>query len=222
MKLKTIALALALGSASAVGLAQPALAGVPGIAVANPEAIVAASNAFKVAQQQRPVTYKAQIDQATARRDAIQAQLKPLYEKLDADSKKPGADRNALQQQALQIRQIEQSGQAEINQILAPLQLSQQYVLEQIGDKLDQATQQAMDKQKVTLVLDSGSVVKADQSYNLNQAILTELNVLIPSAQLVPPAGWMPRAQREQQAQEQAAQAAQQPAQGNPQAPSGR
>ena len=31
----------------------------------------------------------------------------------------------------------------------------------------------------------------------LNQDILAELNKLIPSAQLVPPAGWMPRAQRE-------------------------
>lgn len=209
MKLKTLALAAALASASTLGLAQFAVAApVAGIAVANPEAIVAASAAFKLAQQQRPVTYKAQIDQATSRRDAIQAQLKPLYEKLDADSKKPGADRNALQQQAMQIRQIEQSGQAEINKLLEPLQLSQQYVLEQIGDKLDQATQQAMDKQKVTLVLDAGSVVKADQAYNLNQAILTELNVLIPSAQLVPPAGWKPRAQREQEEQQAAAQKA--------------
>lgn len=220
MKTKTLAIALALATAGTVGLAQASTAApVAGIAVANPQAIVVNSNAFKVAQQQRPVTYKAQIDQATARRDQIQAQLKPMYEKLEADSKKPGADQKALQAQAIQIRQIEQAGQNEINKILAPLELSQQYVLEQIGDKLDQATQQAMDKQKISIVLDSQSVVKADQAYNLNQAILTELNTLIPSAQLVPPAGWMPRAQREQQAAEQAQQA-QQP--GNTQAPSGR
>lgn len=216
MKTKTLAIALALATAGTVGLAHSSVAApIAGVAVANPQAIVVNSNAFKTAQQQRPVTYKAQIDQAKARRDQIQAQLKPMYEKLEADSKKPGADQKALQAQAIQIRQIEQSGQNEINQILAPLELSQQYVLEQIGDKLDQATQQAMDKQKISIVLDSQSVVKADQTYNLNQAILTELNTLIPSAQLVPPAGWMPRAQREQQAQEQAAQ-------GNTQAPSGR
>jgi hypothetical protein len=57
-------------------------------------------------------------------------------------------------------------------------------------------------------------VIKADQAYNLNQDILTELNALIPSAQLVPPAGWLPRA-REQQAQQQA-QAAAQPQQKAP------
>ena len=183
-----------------------------GIAVANPPAIVANSTAYQTAQQQRPVTYKAQIDQAQTRRNQISAQLKPLYDKIEADSKNPKADRAALQQQAVQIQQIEQNGEREIQQILAPLNLSQQYVLEQIGDKLDDATQAAMTKKKVTVVLDSQSIIKADQVYNLNQDILAELNVLIPSAQLVPPAGWMPRAQREQAAQQAAQQGQQQPA----------
>ncbi|WP_068074435.1 OmpH family outer membrane protein [Novosphingobium lentum] len=177
-----------------------------GIAVANPSAIVAASTAYQTAQSQRPVTYKAQVDQANSRRNQIAAQLKPLYDKLEADSKAPNANRAALEQQAVQIQQIEQAGEREIQQILAPLGLSQQYVLEQIGDKLDAATQAAMNKQGVTLIIDSQSVVKADQAYNINQAVLAELNTLIPSAQLVPPAGWKPRAQREQEAQQAAQQ----------------
>ncbi|MGE8134819.1 OmpH family outer membrane protein [Novosphingobium subterraneum] len=181
----------------------------PGIAIANPSAVVAASAAYQTAQQQRPTTYKPQIDQANARKGQIEAQLKPLIDKLQADSNAANPNRAALQAQYEQIQQIEQAGQAEIQKILEPLNLSQQYVLEQIGDKLDAATQAAMDKKKITLVIDSQSVIKAGQVYNLNQDILTELNKAIPSAQLVPPAGWMPRAQREQQAQ---AQAAQQPA----------
>ncbi|TXI11427.1 MAG: OmpH family outer membrane protein [Novosphingobium sp.] len=181
----------------------------PGIAIANPSAVVAASAAYQTAQQQRPTTYKPQIDQANARKAQIEAQLKPLIDKLQADSKAANPNRAALQAQYEQIQQIEQAGQAEIQKILEPLNLSQQYVLEQIGDKLDAATQAAMDKKKITLVIDSQSVIKAGQVYNLNQDILTELNKAIPSAQLVPPSGWMPRAQREQQAQ---AQAAQQPA----------
>ena len=183
-----------------------------GVAVANPPAIVGNATAYQVAQQQRPTYYKPQIDQAQTRRNQIAAQLKPLYDKLEADSKNPKADRAALQQQAVQIQQIEQNGEREIQKLLEPLNLSQQYVLEQIGDKLDQATQNAMTKKKVTLVLDSQSIIKADQVYNLNQDILNELNVLIPSAQLVPPAGWMPRAQREQAAQQAAQQQAQAPA----------
>jgi Skp family chaperone for outer membrane proteins len=180
----------------------------PGIAIANPSAVVAASSAYQTAQTQRPTTYKPQIDQANARKAQIEAQLKPLVDKLQADSKAANPNRAALQQQYEQIQQIEQAGQQQIQQILEPLNLSQQYVLEQIGDKLDAATQAAMDKKKITLVLDSQSVIKAGQVYNLNQDILAELNKAIPSAQLVPPAGWLPRAQRDQQAQAQAAQAA--------------
>lgn len=180
----------------------------PGIAIANPSAVVAASSAYQTAQTQRPTTYKPQIDQANARKAQIEAQLKPLVDKLQADSKAANPNRAALQQQYEQIQQIEQAGQQQIQQILEPLNLSQQYVLEQIGDKLDAATQAAMDKKKITLVLDSQSVIKAGQVYNLNQDILAELNKTIPSVQLVPPAGWLPRAQREQQAQAQAAQPA--------------
>jgi Skp family chaperone for outer membrane proteins len=118
----------------------------------QPPAIVASSSAYQTAQQQRPVTYKAQIDQANTRKNQITAQLQPLYAKLEADLKKP--DQAALRQQYAQIQQIEQAGQREIQQILEPLQLSEQYVIEQIGDKLDDATQSAMTKRKISLVLD--------------------------------------------------------------------
>ncbi len=181
---------------------------VSGIAIANPPAVVAASEAYKISQQQRPTTYKPQIDQANVRKGQIEAQLRPLIAKLEADSKAAAPNRASLQQQYEQIQGIQQAGEAEIQKILEPLNLSQQYVLEQIGDKLDSATQAAMDKKKISVVLDSQAVIKAGQTYNLNQDILAELNKLIPSASLVPPAGWLPRAQREQQAQAAAQQAA--------------
>jgi len=210
--------------APAVATAQSAGVIAPGIAIANPPAVVAASAAYQTAQQQRPVTYKPQIDQANARKGQIEAQLRPLITKLEADSKAANPNRAALQAQYEQIQQIQQAGEAEIQKILEPLNLSQQYVLEQIGDKLDAATQTAMDKKKISVVLDSQSIIKAGQTYNLNQDILTELNKLIPSAQLVPPAGWLPRAQREQQAQAAAAQQQGAAAAGQPakKAPEGR
>jgi Skp family chaperone for outer membrane proteins len=155
---------------------------------------------------QLPVTYKAQIDAVNTRRNQITAQLKPLFDKFEADQKAAKPDQNALRAQAAQIQQLEQSGEREIQQLAEPLNVAQQYIIEQISDKLTTATQAAMTKRKITLVLDSQSVLKADGVYNLNQDILNELNTLIPSAQLVPPAGWKPRAQREAEAQ-QAAQA---------------
>ena len=207
------ALALGIAPVSMIALSAPAAAQVvPGIGIANPDAIVAASSAFQNAETQRQTTYKAQIDHAEARRAAIAAQLEPLYTKLEADSQAASPNRQALQQQAAQIQQIEQSGQAEINRLLQPVALSRAYVVEQISDQLTAAMDAAKARRKITLVLSPNGVISADQAYNLNQDVVNELNRLIPNAQLVPPQGWMPRAQREAAAQQQAQQPAAQPA----------
>lgn len=214
---------LALAAPAAVLAAAPASAQmVKGLAVANPTAIVALSNAYKVAEQQRPVTYKPQIDQANARKTAIENQLRPLETKLQADARAANPNQASLQQQYAQIQQISQAGQQEINTILQPIALSRAYVVEQIGDKLEQATRQAMAKQRIDILIDSSAVINAPETYNLNQAILNELNAILPTAQLVPPAGWVPRAQREQQAAQQQQQPAAAPATQPPARPSGR
>ena len=216
-----IAASLTLAATTMLAATPAAAQAIKGLAVANPNAIVALSNAYKVSEQQRPVTYKPQIDQANARKTQIEAQLRPLATKLEADARAANPNQVSLQTQYNQIQQIEQAGQQEINQILQPIALSRAYVIEQIGEKLEAATKAAMGKQKITILLDSESVINADQTYNLNQAILNELNTVIPLAQLVPPAGWLPRQQREQQAAAAAAQG-QQPAQTPPAQPQGR
>ena len=214
-----VGLALA---ASQLGTAPAAAQEVRGIGVANPTAIVALSKAYKTAEAQRATTYKAQFDQANSRKNQIEAQLRPLGAKFEADARAANPNQAALQQQYARIQQIEANGQQEINQILNPVAQSRAYVIEQIGDRLEAATRQAMAKQKVTLLLDSQAVVSAGQVYNLNQAILNELDALIPSAQLVPPAGWQPRAQREQAAAQGQDQAQPQPQPQSRSAPSGR
>ena len=217
--LLTLSLALA---GSTLAAAPAAAQMVKGLAVANPSAIVALSNAYKVAEQQRPVTYKPQIDQANARKTQIENQLRPLVTKLQTDARAATPNQASVQQQYNQIQQIEQAGQNEINTILQPVALSRAYVVEQIGDKLEQATRQAMARQRVDILLDASAVINAPEAYNLNQAILNELNTILPSAQLVPPAGWLPRAQREQQAAAQAQQQPAAPATQPPAQPSGR
>ncbi|MDR2857922.1 MAG: OmpH family outer membrane protein [Novosphingobium sp.] len=204
-----------LQSVAAAGLmlaaAQPVIAQaqavapqVAGLAVADLDGVVAGSNAFRTAQQQRQTTYKAQYDQAQTRSQQINAQLQPLVEKFNRDRAAPGANQTALQQQAAQIQQIQNSGQQELRQILQPVAMSEAYVQEQIAEKLDQAVKNAMGKNKVSLLLSPQAVLAMNNNaYNLNQAILTELNTLIPSATLVPPAGWEPREVREARAQQQ-------------------
>ena len=107
------------------------------------------------------------------------------------------------------IQGIQQAGQQEIQRILQPVAYSEAYVNEQIEAKLDDAIKAAMTKQRISLLLNPQAVIAANNSgYNLNQDILTEVNVLIPSAQLSPPAGWVPREVREQQQQQQQQQGA--------------
>lgn len=222
--LKSLALAGLMLTASQPALVQAQAVGplVPGLAVADLDGAVASSNAYKTAQQQRPVTYKAQIDQAEARRKAITAQLQPLVTKFNADRQAASPNQAALQQQAGQIQQIQQAGEQELRQILQPVGLSEAYVQEQISDKLDAAVKAAMAKKKISLLLSPQAILAMNNTaYNLNQDIIAEINTALPSAQLVPPAGWLPREVREQQA----AQAAQQgaaPAAPAATAPSGR
>jgi Skp family chaperone for outer membrane proteins len=222
-----LAAGLVLGASQALLAAPPAPAAatssgpvVPGLAVASIDAVIANSNAFKVAQQQRPVTYKAQLDAANARRAQLEAQLKPLVDKFQRDRAAPTANtpvgQASLQQQAAALQKIQESGQAELQNLVQPVAMSEAYVLEQINEKLNAAVQAAMTKKGITLVLNPQATIATTNAYNLNQAILDELNTQIPAAQLVPPTGWEPREVREQRA----AQAAQQG--GQPAAPAPR
>lgn len=189
---------------------------VQGIGVANLEAAVQLSDAFRVASQQRPVTYKAAYDSAEAKGNALNAQLKPMADKFNVDRQNPKVLQSALQQQAIAIQSLQERGKQEIQQILLPVALSEKYVTEQLEDKLDQAVQQAMSKKQVTLLLAPDAVIARANAYELTPAVIAELNALLPTAQLVPPAGWEPREVREAKAQRAAAQG--QPA---PAAPAG-
>ncbi|MGH6786582.1 MAG: hypothetical protein ACREBO_07100, partial [Novosphingobium sp.] len=215
----------ALGAALLLALsAQPALAAkkkeeaaapaatgaplVPGLAVASLDWVAGNSDAKRAADTQRPVTYKPQIDVLQVKRAQIAAQLKPLYDKIERDSKLPNANQAALQQQAETIQRIEQGAQQELNRLAQPLAYSEAYVGEQIDEKIGEAVKAAMTKGKVSILLNPQAInALNNQAYNLNQGILTELNVLLPTAQLVPPQGWEPRQIREARAA-QAAQAA--------------
>lgn len=210
------------GTALALALVSPAMAQkadknapaapgagpvVAGIGVANLNAAVAASNAYQVAGQQRQTTYKATYDAAQARATQIEAELKGLVDKFNADkaAKKPDA---ILQQSYVAVQQRQERGKEEIRQILMPVMLSEAYVEEQITDKLDQAVQAAMTKRGVSILLQPETVIARANGYEMTPAIIAELNALIPSANLVPPQGWVPRQVREQQAAQQQAQPA--------------
>src|SRR3546814_17306544 len=78
---------------------------VAGIAVADPEAAVANTRAWATAKQQIETTYKAQLDQAEARRQAIATELKPLYDAFNTARNAANPHQASLNTQAQKNRQ---------------------------------------------------------------------------------------------------------------------
>ncbi|MBA4161248.1 MAG: hypothetical protein C0515_04030 [Novosphingobium sp.] len=215
-----LALAMTAGAANAQAAKKPAApapaAGgqtaapratlLPGVGTADLEVAVANTNAYRAAQQQRQSIYKPTLDAAQARAKQYDAQIKPLADQLNADvtAKKPDAQ---LQAQAIAIQKLRNQGETEIKQMLAPIELSEAYVLEQISDKLPQAVQNVLGRRGITLLLAPDAVLVAAPQYDLTPAIVAELNVLVPTAQITPPTGWQPRRVRDAQQQQQQQQA---------------
>lgn len=174
---------------------------VKGIAVLSLEAARDNCDAARYAVQQQQINYKAQIDAVNQRKTSYEAQRKALVDKLNADAaaKKPEAE---LQAQVNAINTLDQKTQAEIEQIAQPVALSDAYVKEQIEAQLNRAVDNAMAKRGVTLLLRPDVILKGAPGYNLTGEVVAELNVLIPASkiQIIPPAGWLPRQMREQQA----------------------
>jgi Skp family chaperone for outer membrane proteins len=198
--MKTIFKAAALGVAS---LSAIALSGAPavaqskqGIAVVDVQRAVGTSAAYTTARTQMQTTYKPQIDQVTARKTAIEADLKAKGTALDAGLKAAGGKSTpALQAQYEAFQKAQQDGNAELQRISQPLALANAYVEEQIGAKLSDALKSAMTKAKVDLVLAPDATVSYQPTVDLTDEVVAELNTLVPSVGIQPPAGWRPGAQ---------------------------
>lgn len=228
----------ALGSAlAAVLLSQPAVAqtakkpaapaasaGAPrgtvvaGIGTADLQTAVANTNAYKTAvnARQNDPAYKKIYDAAQARLTQLQNQLKPMADQFNADraANKPDA---TLQAEYGAIQKAQAQGEAEIKQILAPANLSDEYVVEQITAKLPDALGTVMARRGVTLLLNPEAIL-VGPAYDLTADLVGEMNRTVTSVQINPPPGWQPARIRQQQQQQQQ-QAAPAPATARPAVP---
>lgn len=190
------------------------------VAVANLEGAIQQSAAYQNAVAQMKTTYKTQIDAFSARQTVLNGELQPLVTTLQNAQKQPGATEASVKPQLDAAQAKQASIQRELAPLYAPIARAQAYVEEQIVAKLDAATKAAMAKRKVTLVVRPEAAVIADPSADLTAAIVAELNTLVPSASITPPAGWQPGQQGAAAGQPAPATAA--PAAPAPAAPQGR
>lgn len=202
--LKSAALAIATVSTAAVVTAPATAQSRTSIAVANYEAAVVQSQAYQNAVNQMKTTYKADIDATNARATALQTEIKPLVDAYNAAVQQPGATQQTVQPQAQALQQKRTAGQQELAQLQRRVTLATAYVEEQVGKQLNAAIRAAMTAKKVDLVLQPQAVIAREPYVDITKDIVAELNKLVPSAQIVPPAGWKP-GQTQQQAQQQPA-----------------
>ncbi|PZQ60713.1 MAG: outer membrane family protein [Sphingomonas taxi] len=183
--------------APATLVAGTATAQVAGIGVADPEAAVANSKAWATARTQIQTTYKAQIDQANARRQAITAELQPLVAAYQKAAAAPGATEASLRTQGQAIQTREQSANAELQRLTAPASRAQAYALEQISAKLPDAVNAAVRAKNVSLLLRPNAALFAQPTVDVTASITAELDRLVPSVGITPPANWQPGQQGE-------------------------
>ncbi|WP_184078870.1 OmpH family outer membrane protein [Sphingobium subterraneum] len=193
--MKTILKAAALPAMAAALAVSPAQAQTKlGIGVADMERAVNESSAATTARTQMQTTYKATIDSLNARRTALETELKQKNDALQAALKAAGGKSTpALQTQYEALQKRGQEAQAELQRISQPLALANAYVEQQIGAKLSDALKTAMTKKSVDLVLQPEATVSYQPTVDITSAVTAELNTLVPTVGIVPPAGWTPQ-----------------------------
>ena len=192
-------LALSLMPLGAAVVATPAMAqSKQGIAVANVDQAVAQSNAYTVARQQMETTYKPQIDQFTARKAAIEADLGAKRTALDNALKAAGGKPTpAIEAQYNALQTAGQNAQSELTRLGQPIQFAQAYVEEQISAKLNDALKQTMAAAKVDLIVNNQAAVAYQPAVDVTAQLKQALDQLVPSVSITPPAGWRPGGQQQ-------------------------
>jgi len=191
---KSLALALPLMAVATPALAQSKL----GIAVVDVEQAVATSNAYNTARTQMETTYKTQIDAFRARQTALETDLKAKQTALNSGLQAAGGKPTpALQTQYEQFQAAQQSAQQELQRLGQPIQLAQAYIEEQISAKLGDALKTAMTNAKVDLVLKPEATVSYQPTVDITAQVKAQLDTLVPSVSITPPAGWRPGGQQQ-------------------------
>ncbi len=162
------------------------------VASVNVDAAVQTSAAFTAAVTQIQTTYAAQIQNRDARAQALQAELQTLGTAVQTEQARSPQNATALQAAITAYRTRQQSAQQEMQTLTQPIELAVTYVREQITLQLSQAVRDAAAARGVTMLVNSESVVWRAETADITSAVVTELNRLVPSVQIVPPQGYEP------------------------------
>lgn len=185
-------------AAHAQAAAAPAAAANQNIAVLDLDQAIADSVAYKTANAQIQATYKTQITAYQAREAALQTEMQGLQTEIQ-NLQRANTPRATLDAKVAAAQDRARAAQAELQRLALPFARPDAYVQEQIQQKMDQAVRAAMTAKRVGILLKPEAVMAFMGGTNLTSDVVTQLNALIPSASITPPANWQP-GQADQQA----------------------
>lgn len=162
------------------------------VAVVDVEGAINNSAAFKAATGQIQTTYKAQIDAFNARNTALNTELGPLQNEIRTLQQNPSTPPATLEARANAYRTRAQAAQAELSRLAQPFGRPTAYAREQVGEKFEQALKAAMTAKRVNLVLNPESVVGIQPAANITPDVVAQLDALVKTVSVTPPANWQP------------------------------
>jgi Skp family chaperone for outer membrane proteins len=191
MKIRKNILAAAFLSAAAISV--PASAQVAGIATADTAVAITRSKALGNAYQQIGTQYAAVAQQLQAKR----VEINNLNAQLDTNKDKEltQAELDVAIKAKNPLLTQRDAKQKEINTLQEPVFLAQLYAVEQIALKYDAAQQAVIAAKKINVILAPDAFVWAPEAVDVTAAITAELDKVVPSVPITPPAGWRPSRQ---------------------------
>lgn len=171
----------------------PSHAQVAGIATAETAVAIARSKALGAAYQQIGTQYTAAVQQMQAKRQEINGLNTQLDTNKDKELTQAELD-VAIKAKNPLLTQID-AKQKEISTLQDPIILAQLYAVEQIALKYEVAQQAVVTAKKINVILAPDAFVWAPEAVDVTAAITAELDKVVPSVAIVPPANWRPSRQ---------------------------
>ncbi len=186
---KTLACA---GLAACAFVSAPAMAqSATKVATVDTSRAIIGTNALRTAYESISTTFKAQIDQRTAKQQQLADLLKPFD--ANANGQLDDAELPAVQgsSQFTQIQQLE----GEVNSLSNQVNVARIYAVEQIFNQYGAALQEVATAQKIQLIMPVGAVLYGTAESDVTTQVIALLNTKIPSVGVVPPENYRPSQQ---------------------------
>lgn len=188
----TLSLLASAGLAAAALVSAPASAQVEGkLATVDTTRAIIGTTALRTAYETITTTYKAQIDQRTAKQQQLSELLKPF----DANSngRLDEAELPAVQGSSsfAQIQQLEGEVVALTNQV----NNARIFAVEQIFQQYGKAIEQVATTDQIKAIMPAGTVLYAPAEADITPKVTAALNAAVPSVGVVPPQNYRPSQQ---------------------------